>query len=152
MSACIFILFFVWRLSYDQVIAFSRTDGTVFLYNGLRLSGERASDAGGFAYYGIKYGQAKRFQHSYLNTDFAYLNDTNRPKKGPVCQQTLYPVLMLLNRQNLTMSEDCLYLDIYLPPENSTHNGSWPILFWIHGGALRSTYQIPSGPLSAIVH
>ena len=37
-----------------------------------------------------------------------------------------------LSSENISGTEDCLYLDI-LAPKNKTSN-SLPVMFWIHGG------------------
>ena len=34
-----------------------------------------------------------------------------------------------------TISEDCLYLNVYAPPVGSNDQGGRPVLVWIHGGA-----------------
>lgn len=39
---------------------------------------------------------------------------------------------------NPETTEDCLYLDVYAPPEDDPVNypNGYPVMFWIHGGAL----------------
>lgn len=32
-------------------------------------------------------------------------------------------------------SEDCLYINIYVPDREDENSGPLPVLFWIHGGA-----------------
>ncbi|OQV12652.1 putative Carboxylesterase 5A [Hypsibius exemplaris] len=72
-----------------------------------------------FAYYG---------NHSYMK-------DPHRPNLGHVCPQLPFqlPALNVFHR-NLRMNEDCLYLDVYLPPVKPKQNHTWPVLFWIYGG------------------
>ena len=103
--------------------------------------------------YSIKYGVARRFEHSVLNKNFSYLTDPDRPKEGPICPQSPYKVIMFLNGRSLTQSEDCLYLDIYLPPFLPNSTEPWPVLFWIYGGALKGTesskFKIEKGNLTS---
>ncbi len=51
-------------------------------------------------------------------------------KFAPVCPQPTMPMLISLGS---SMSEDCLYLNIWKPVESSGKN--LPVLVWIHGGA-----------------
>lgn len=43
------------------------------------------------------------------------------------------------------LNEDCLYLDVYVPPVFKNHQSldwaKWPTLVWIHGGQFRSTFN-----------
>ncbi|GAU87469.1 hypothetical protein RvY_00304 [Ramazzottius varieornatus] len=117
-------------------------DGVVTLPNGISLQGELSSESADhqqrtFAFYGIKYGTAARFEHSVLNEDWSYLADPAQPKQGYACPQVPSKVPNA-NNQVPHMSEDCLYLDIYLPPAvQSQPDKKWPVMFFIHGGVFR---------------
>jgi para-nitrobenzyl esterase len=52
---------------------------------------------------------------------------------GPQCVQQLGP-LSFDSRSDMNMNEDCLYLNIWRPQKS----GSFPIMFWIHGGGLQT--------------
>ena len=67
-----------------------------------------------------------------LNADFDYLLDPNRPRGGFMCPQvSMGPPGMA----SVPMSEDCLYLDVYVPPlPDGMDQRSIPVLFWIYGG------------------
>ncbi|KAL4224436.1 Cocaine esterase [Mactra antiquata] len=49
---------------------------------------------------------------------------------GPICPQ--------YNPTNETLSEDCLFLNIYTPTENAIGNKLKPVMIWVHGGGFFS--------------
>ncbi|XP_055344472.1 liver carboxylesterase 1-like isoform X2 [Paramacrobiotus metropolitanus] len=111
----------------------------------------------GYIYYGIRYGTAKRFQHAQENNDFVYLSDPKHPKQGFPCPQQKFS-MPGFPRRNLTVSEDCLYLDVYVPPVSQTSNdGHLPVLFFIYGGGFqighKNMYNATelSGAVNAVV-
>ncbi|XP_055354066.1 acetylcholinesterase-like [Paramacrobiotus metropolitanus] len=117
-------------------------DGQVQLTPEIILTGEKYvceknPSKHGYAYYGIRYGNAKRFKPSEVNTDYSYLSSPTRgPKQGYVCPQhpMAFPGLPM---RNLSMSEDCLYLDVYVPPISKEKPAAFPVLLWIHGGGFQ---------------
>ena len=72
-----------------------------------------------------------------MNTDFSYLTDPHRPKQGHICPQINYTFPGFPVR-DLSLSEDCLYLDVYVPPVTSDQLELFPVMFWIHGGGFIS--------------
>ena len=116
-------------------VLFVPNDADLVLSNGATFHGEKAG--AGSAYYGIKYGTAHRFEHAKPNKDFSYLNDPLRPKLGYVCPH--FPIVLPdFPIRNLTMGEDCLYLDVYVPSSMNNHTSLRPALFWIYGGGFKS--------------
>lgn len=129
-------------LCFTVTLAFVTADndsgkGIVKLANGAELHGEQFQEGGTTVYYGIKYGTAGRFEHAKPNTDFAYLKDANRVKQGYVCPHFPLSIPGLPTRK-LDMSEDCLYLDVYVPPSDKEKAGARPVFFWIYGGGFKS--------------
>ncbi|XP_055327430.1 LOW QUALITY PROTEIN: pyrethroid hydrolase Ces2a-like [Paramacrobiotus metropolitanus] len=114
-----------------------------------------------YAFYGIKYGNSKRFEGSWLNTDFSYLSTPDRSKFGPHCMQHLPPSqnnffpnlftqgqpkghraaghhnLLATEAANTDMNEDCLYLDVYIPAMQREQKISptqrKPVMVFVHG-------------------
>ncbi|GAV06135.1 hypothetical protein RvY_16166 [Ramazzottius varieornatus] len=108
--------------------------GVVKLANGVEHPGVQLQEGETTVYYGIKYGTAGRFEHAQPNTNFSYLNNPDRLQAGHVCPQSPSIFAPGLPQRNLSMSEDCLYLDVYVPPSRKGKATPRPVLFWIYGG------------------
>jgi carboxylesterase type B len=70
--------------------------------------------------------------------------DATKPKNS--CFQPIHYLEYISgNFENMTLSEDCLVLNIWSPelPENGTHFEAKPVMFFIYGGgfAIGSIYQ-----------
>ncbi|OQV14035.1 hypothetical protein BV898_11806 [Hypsibius exemplaris] len=119
-----------------------------------------------YAYYGIKYGISKRFEASWLNSNFSYMAAAGRDKFGPQCMQSVegqnaagmdsrtsgIGQARVIGRHlpgipALNTSEDCLFLDIYTPPVYRNHR-QWtitkrPVLMFVHGGGFAAGNKSP---------
>lgn len=73
----------------------------------------------------------------------------NAVKQPPACVQFL-PPKMIKSWKPITQSEDCLYLNIYVPGKPDSKN-RLPVIVWIHGGAFYfgSIAQYDPSPLAA---
>ncbi|XP_055330204.1 bile salt-activated lipase-like isoform X2 [Paramacrobiotus metropolitanus] len=116
---------------------------SVLLAPGVRIQGEkevssRNPEKYGYAYYGIRYGTASRFEHSTENTDFAYFQNPTRLKLGPVCPQApFFEIGVEASPRVLSMEEDCLYLDVIVPRVHDAPKRGLPVMVFIYGGALQ---------------
>ncbi|OQV22541.1 hypothetical protein BV898_03367 [Hypsibius exemplaris] len=128
------------------------TSGTVKLDNCVVLTGEktRESDSGAetaYAYYGYKYGTAERFKINYEsipNTDLPYLDWSDQRKGGYACPQPVQPPQQrpMLPPRKSVKSEDCPYLDVYVPPISADRSEKFPVLFFVHGGGFRDALSL----------
>ncbi|XP_055338173.1 carboxylesterase 1E-like [Paramacrobiotus metropolitanus] len=126
--------------SYSQ-----NQEGRVNLSPGVQISGDRFTSAKqrgrvGYVYYGIRYGTARRFENSVENQDFSYLRNNSRVKAGPVCPQRTVPSIETgITAVNQIQDEDCLYLDVYVPPmkSNTSPTSALPVMVWIYGGGFQ---------------
>ncbi|KAG7188023.1 hypothetical protein KM043_015769 [Ampulex compressa] len=65
-------------------------------------------------------------------------------KLGSPCLQ--YVEIPKEPNEKVEGSEDCLYLNIYVPAIDKTVKKSLPVIFWIHGGAFQFGTGIDMGP------
>ena len=64
-------------------------------------------------------------------------------KFSPICYQTPYGRTSIYFMEPETMSEDCLYLNVWTPAKSNKERH--PVMVWIHGGALtRGSASIPT--------
>ncbi|XP_048389101.1 neuroligin 4 X-linked a isoform X2 [Stegostoma tigrinum] len=117
-------------------------------------------------YLGIPYASAptgeRRFQHPESPSSWTGIR--NATHFAPVCPQNIHGILpdMMLPvwfTSNLDIvatyiqdqSEDCLYLNVYVPTEDDIHdNGPKPVMVYIHGGSyMESTGNLIDGSILA---
>ncbi|XP_055354278.1 bile salt-activated lipase-like [Paramacrobiotus metropolitanus] len=108
--------------------------GKIHLSEDIVIHGQRYHSRNGqrfgYAYYGIRYGNAQRFQDSQVNDDYSYWPNISSPSLGPMCPQKI-----ALSAKPTLMSEDCLYLDVYAPVPRMVGQEPLPVVIWIFGGA-----------------
>ncbi|XP_055352561.1 fatty acyl-CoA hydrolase precursor, medium chain-like [Paramacrobiotus metropolitanus] len=103
---------------------------------GEAFASEKYPGSYGYAYYGIRYGVSKRFEASAENTDFSYISNSSRSKQGNVCPQGFLNGLPPVTGK--IIDEDCLYLDVYVPPRLPNNTDAWTSMVWIHGGGFQA--------------
>lgn len=97
-------------------------------------------DDGGCEFRGIKYATADRFAPP---VDLSLSGHVDAREYGPISFQTPGFLEQTLGMDSSSMSEDCLSLNVFVPP-NTEADAKLPVLFWIHGGA----YTNGAGSLS----
>ncbi|XP_017753075.1 PREDICTED: venom carboxylesterase-6-like [Eufriesea mexicana] len=114
---------------HDQYPRASTIMGTIRGYHKISRHGRKYE-----AFEGIPYAQPPvgklRFQPPKRARK--WLDELPATKKGSVCTQYLAEGAAI-NGDSVTGSEDCLYLNIYVPIGNRSNN-LLPVLFWIHCG------------------
>ena len=93
-----------------------------------KIRGERQRGASVFR--AIPYASAERFGHPVAATAWDDVRDCLQ--WGPMCPQTTTFLDDVFGTKHLTMSEDCLSLNIFTPGCDDQRR---PVLVWIHGGA-----------------
>ena len=143
MSTGLSIILLALSVSFFIVLSIqgeSPEKGSVTLPNGVQLHGDQFQEGGTYVHYGIKYGLAGRFEYAKSNTDFSYLYNPNRLKQGHVCPHFPFVLTPDFLQQKLSMGEDCLYLDVYVPPADKVNSTALPVLLWIYGGGFKVSY------------
>ncbi len=82
-------------------------------------------------YRGIRYAEATRGQ---LPVDLDPSGLIDATGFGPICPQVPGFLEQTLGLDASSMSEDCLFLNVYCPAGTDA-SSKLPVLFWIHGGA-----------------
>ena len=84
-----------------------------------------------FEFRGVKYGEAKRFgkPSPEIKESRGMKQVTDASTFGPACLQFVIPGY----NSYLNFSEDCLFLNIYVP-ETLQPSEAKPVMIWIHGG------------------
>lgn len=81
----------------------------------------------------------------------SWTGDFSATKSSSVCIQ--YDQVPELPPEKVVGSEDCLYLNIYVPVREKRENTTpMPVLFWIHGGAFQCGSGILNGPKYLMDH
>ena len=79
---------------------------------------------------GIRYATAERFDEPVL---VSYSAGDELGVSGPMSPQVPGMLEQLLGSDVTSISEDCLFLDVFAP--DGAAPGSLPVLVWVHGGA-----------------
>lgn len=86
---------------------------------------------GGAEFRGIAFARAERFG---LSHDIELSGTVEATQYGPISHQVPGFLEQALGLDSSSMSEDCLFLNVYVPA-GATEDSKLPVLFWIHGGA-----------------
>ncbi|XP_018395216.1 PREDICTED: carboxylesterase 5A-like [Cyphomyrmex costatus] len=98
-------------------------------------------------YLGIPYAQAPignlRFTRPMTESLPSWNDVRNATQFAPSCPQAkgqvkfhekLYMQLLPPDMPDPGFSEDCLFLNIFVPSEGNRQNDQWPVMVWFHGG------------------
>lgn len=97
-------------------------------------------DDGGLEFRGIRYATAERFEDP---ADVLISENIDATTYGAISPQVPGFLEQTVGLDASSMSDDCLFLNVYAPP-HVTPESKLPVLFWIHGGA----YTNGAGSLS----
>ena len=93
---------------------------------------------------GIPFAKASRFEEPTAPDVWNSTLDSVSASK--VCPQPARPGYL----DQDGMSEDCLYLNVYVPQKGQAENALFPVMLWIHGGAfVRGTGMTPGSDVLA---
>ncbi|OQV23558.1 putative Neuroligin-1 [Hypsibius exemplaris] len=127
-------------------------DGVVHL-NEITVSGKVSWTSGdeswrAWEFLGVRYGTAERFEPPKFFDDYNSIREGHEQKlhvfnePGPACIQSSSPYSTFPEVDINKTSEDCLFLNIHLPPVNQEHTllktNPWPVLIFLHGGDYQS--------------
>ncbi|XP_023236342.1 acetylcholinesterase-like [Centruroides sculpturatus] len=94
-----------------------------------------------YAFFGIPYAAPPVNELRFRKPQPARYNSTiiyNATKRSPSCMQDPpYPILEWIDRNPKSLSEDCLYLNIWVPTSKPDGN-PFATMVWIHGGSFHT--------------
>lgn len=95
---------------------------------------------GGMEFRGIRFATAERFGDP---SDILISGEIDATNYGAISPQVPGFLEQTVGLDASSMSDDCLFLNVYTPPQAKS-DSKFPVLFWIHGGA----YTNGAGSLS----
>ena len=110
-------------------------DDPVHTSSGL-ISGTAGSSAGVRVYKGIPYAAPPvgELRWKAPKAPASWQGVKQATQFSPVCEQTPYPKTSIYYTEDPSMSEDCLYLNVWTTAKSNRERR--PVMVWIHGGAL----------------
>ncbi|KAH0362619.1 hypothetical protein KCU65_g7916, partial [Aureobasidium melanogenum] len=97
-----------------------------------------------FTWEGIQYGHVERFQQPTTPINLPAIS--NASTKGPICSK--FSANGINSTPAYPGAEQCLFLNVYVPPELRCSNKSAPVFVWIHGGGYGYGYPDFAGQVT----
>lgn len=124
------VLSFLLALTASIALPATRSESTVVTDTGSFISVPSPSEGGVNVFFGIRYAAAPEEALRWKPPQPPPLpaSPLVAAMPGPACPQPD-------NTAPLPQSEDCLFLNVYVPAREPAHS-KYPVFVWIHGGAL----------------
>ena len=135
-SACAVVLALAWHVEAQSQIVERPIPGDPIVVDSGKVAG-KLLDSGVRGYFGVPYAAAPTgaFRWREPQPVRPWKGVYNADRFAPECIQILRPHNINHYFGEEATSEDCLYLNLWIPP-NATATSRLPVILWIYGGGL----------------